>query len=66
MPGPDFLDTNVLVYAYDVSDPEKQRIAQELLRKAVAGEIVMSLPRCSPSSRRPCFTKSPLRLSTLT
>lgn len=42
MPGPDFLDTNVLVYAYDVSDPGKQRIAQELVRKAVAGEIVMS------------------------
>jgi predicted nucleic acid-binding protein len=44
MPGPDFLDTNVLVYAYDRSDRGKQRIARELLRKAVArsGEIVIS------------------------
>jgi len=41
MPGPDFLDTNVLVDAYDVSDPDRQRIAQGLVRKA-AGEIVMS------------------------
>jgi len=33
MPGPDFLDTNVLVYAYDRSGLGKQRTAQELLRK---------------------------------
>jgi predicted nucleic acid-binding protein len=38
----EFLDTNVLVYAYDVSDPLKQRIAQDLVRRAVAGEIVAS------------------------
>lgn len=42
MPGPDFLDTNVLVYAYDASDPVKQHIAQDLVRRAVAGEIVTS------------------------
>jgi predicted nucleic acid-binding protein len=30
MPGPDFLDTNVLVYAYDSSNPAKQHIAQDL------------------------------------
>jgi predicted nucleic acid-binding protein len=44
MPGPDFLDTNILVYAYDTSDRRKQRIAQELLCKAVTrtGEIVIS------------------------
>jgi predicted nucleic acid-binding protein len=42
MTAPDFLDTNVLVYAYDASAPEKQRIAQDLVRKAVAGEIVTS------------------------
>lgn len=23
MPGPEFLDTNILVYTYDISDPEK-------------------------------------------
>lgn len=42
MSGPDFLDTNVFVYAYDVSDRMKQRIAQDLVRRAVAGELVVS------------------------
>jgi predicted nucleic acid-binding protein len=42
MSAPDFLDTNVLVYAYDITDPEKRRIAQELVRKAVAGASVIS------------------------
>jgi predicted nucleic acid-binding protein len=42
MPAPDFLDTNVLVYAYDASDPAKQTVAQELVKKAIAGEIVIS------------------------
>jgi len=38
----EFLDTNVLVYAYDPSDPRKQQIAQNLVRRAVAGEIAAS------------------------
>jgi predicted nucleic acid-binding protein len=38
----EFLDTNVLVYAYDVSDLRKQQIAQRLVRRAVAGEIAAS------------------------
>jgi predicted nucleic acid-binding protein len=38
----DFLDTNILVYAYDISDPAKQRVAQDLVRKAVAGGLVTS------------------------
>jgi len=42
MPAPDFLDSNVLVYAYDVSDVRKQGIAQGLIRKAIAGESVIS------------------------
>jgi predicted nucleic acid-binding protein len=42
MPGPDFLDTNILVYAYDVSDRAKQAVAQNLLRKAVAGGFLIS------------------------
>src|SRR5947209_4074838 len=42
MPGAEFLDTNILVYAYDISDPEKQRVAQELVSKAVAGELLTS------------------------
>lgn len=43
MPAPDFLDSNVLVYAYDVSAPAKQRIAQDLIRRAVAGEMLVSI-----------------------
>jgi predicted nucleic acid-binding protein len=42
MPDPEFLDTNVLVYAYDPSDTQKQRIARELVRRALAGEIFVS------------------------
>jgi hypothetical protein len=38
----EFLDTNVLVDAYDASNPIKQGIAQRLVRRAVAGEIVAS------------------------
>lgn len=42
MPAPDFLDTNVLVYGYDVTDPRKQRVARDLIRKALLGEVVIS------------------------
>ncbi|HTS51256.1 MAG TPA: PIN domain-containing protein [Bryobacteraceae bacterium] len=42
MSAPDFLDTNVLVYAYDLTDRRKQARAQELVRKALAGEMVLS------------------------
>ena len=42
MSGRDFLDTNVLVYAYQTSDPGKQRIARQLLSRAVAGEFTIS------------------------
>lgn len=38
----EFLDTNVLVYAYDPSEPRKQQIAQSLVRRAVAGELAAS------------------------
>lgn len=40
MTGPVFLDTNVLVYAYDVSSAAKQRVAQNLVRRALQGEVV--------------------------
>lgn len=43
MPAPDFLDTNVLVYAYDASHAGKQKVAQNLVRKALGGEIVTSV-----------------------
>jgi predicted nucleic acid-binding protein len=39
---PDFLDSNVLVYAYDARYPEKRAVAQELVRLACAGEFVVS------------------------
>ena len=42
MPAPEFLDTNVLVYAYDPGDPRKQRVAQDLIRRALAGDIILS------------------------
>jgi len=42
MNGPDFLDTNVLVYAYNAAATAKQRLAQDLLRKALAGESLLS------------------------
>lgn len=32
----------MLIYAYDASAPAKQTVAQELVRKAIAGEIVTS------------------------
>jgi predicted nucleic acid-binding protein len=37
-----FLDTNVLVHAYDIGDLAKQRIAQDLVRKAIAGDSIIS------------------------
>jgi predicted nucleic acid-binding protein len=42
MSGSDFLDTSILVYAYDLSDVAKRTIAQDLLRRALNGEIVIS------------------------
>jgi predicted nucleic acid-binding protein len=42
MSAPDFLDTDVLVYGYDVTDRHKQRTAQDLIRKALAGEAITS------------------------
>jgi len=42
MPAPEFLDTNVLVYAYDPGDRRKQRIAQELVKRALEGGMVVS------------------------
>jgi predicted nucleic acid-binding protein len=42
MSAPEFLDTNVLVYAYDPGDSHKQRVAQDLVRRALAGDILVS------------------------
>jgi predicted nucleic acid-binding protein len=42
MTAPDFLDSNILVYSYDVVDPRKRKIAQGLLRRALQGDAVVS------------------------
>ena len=42
MSAPEFLDTNVLVYAYDSASPRKQAVARRLLRSALAGHSVIS------------------------
>lgn len=42
MSVPDFLDSNVLVYAYDPNEPRKQQIAQALVHKALEGEVIAS------------------------
>jgi predicted nucleic acid-binding protein len=42
MNGADFLDTNVIVYAYDDNSPEKQKVARQLLRSGIAGRVVIS------------------------
>ena len=42
MSAVEFLDSNILVYAYDPSDPRKQSIAQGLILRALTGEAVAS------------------------
>jgi predicted nucleic acid-binding protein len=42
MTAPEFVDTNVLVYAHDARDAGKRKIAQDLLRQALAGAMVIS------------------------
>ncbi len=42
MPALEFLDTNVLVYSYDSANPEKREVARTLVRKATAGECLIS------------------------
>jgi predicted nucleic acid-binding protein len=42
MNGADFLDTNVVVYAYDESNPQKQEVARRLLESWLSGKIVIS------------------------
>jgi len=42
MNGPEFLDSNILVYAHDDADLKKREIARDLIKRAVLGEIVIS------------------------
>jgi predicted nucleic acid-binding protein len=39
MSGADFLDTNVVVYAYDDSSPQKQEVARRLLKGGISGGV---------------------------
>lgn len=41
MPDRDFVDTNILVYAYNTHDAEKQRRAQEVIRRGIEAENVV-------------------------
>lgn len=43
MSGSDFLDTNVLAYAYDDGEPRKQAIARGCVQRAILGEFVISV-----------------------
>jgi predicted nucleic acid-binding protein len=43
MTGHSFLDTNILVYAYDPSEPRKQKIAQDLVKGALKGQFLISV-----------------------
>lgn len=42
MSGRAFLDTNVLVYFFDHSEPSKQQRAKEVMESAKPGELVLS------------------------
>jgi len=42
MSAVEFLDTNILIYSFDTVDPRKQRIAQELVERALDGDLVIS------------------------
>jgi predicted nucleic acid-binding protein len=43
MTAAEFLDTNVLAYAYDDGEPKKQDIARDYLSRAIEGEYVVSV-----------------------
>ena len=36
-----FIDTNILVYAYDTNDPAKQEYAQQLLRNCISDDTAV-------------------------
>jgi predicted nucleic acid-binding protein len=40
MSGPEFLDTNVVVYAFESKDPIKQEVARDLVRQAMSNGFV--------------------------
>lgn len=42
MNDPDFVDSNILAYAHDDADARKKEVAQDIIRRAVLGEMVIS------------------------
>lgn len=42
MSGRTFVDTNVLVYAFDTGEPAKREIARHVIEQAAPGELVLS------------------------
>ena len=43
-----FLDSNIIIYAYDKSDPERQKKAQQILKEAFQNENgILSSQVCS-------------------
>ncbi len=63
--GCSFIDTNVLVYAHDASEPERQRTAQDLITKHVSSKsgIVSAqvLSECYVVLRRKGFSAEEAR-----
>jgi len=51
MNGPDFLDTNILVYAYDSTNVRKQAIARKCLKQALDGGAIWSAQVLAEFSR---------------
>ena len=43
MTVPEFMDSNIVLYAYDPNDARKQEIAQQLLKKGLAGGCCVSV-----------------------
>ena len=41
MPDSNFIDTNILVYAYDSNDPAKREYAQQLLRNCISDDTAV-------------------------
>ena len=42
MSGPEFVDSNIFVYAYDPSDPRKQQVAREVLVRGSGGNGIIA------------------------
>jgi predicted nucleic acid-binding protein len=59
MPAPDFLDTNILLYAYDPSDRRKQLIAHDLMRNELAGQMLVSTQILAEYAAVPLHKLSP-------